>query len=409
MALALNWGWHQFRINGRLPRPQRSQTRPPSSITESLGGRQARNSSTPRTKKIRNAGILLAALALIAVTLATIATSEIQAHRATGKGITLHSDNGQARGLWASGTHFYVSDPEDDHVYAYRRTDGERDTTKEISLHSDNQDAKGIWGDETHLWVADTEDKLLYAYSLQGGSRVATQDVTLQDANADARGLTGTKEEDGVRLLYVLDQEDNHVYAYKLQANTAAHNAYESFGIGDETNVPWGVRENADAHHGYYETAWVTNSGRIFAHDHEDEGSQGNSDYGSRIQIKDIRLDADNLTHRGAWSDGEFIWVVDEDDQKLYVYHLDSIGGTATSHASNGRSAESGRERTAGTAESARTSGATNQQFGTPANCFTTFRPGTRTTDNSKTGTTCRWKIPTGTPGASGPTARPSG
>ena len=298
MALALNWGWHQSRIKGRLPRPQRSQTRPPSSITESLGGRQARNSSTPRTKKIGNAGILLAALALIAITLSITVTPETLAYRVTGEELDLHSDNGQARGLWVSETHFYVSDPEDDHVYAYQRTDGERDTSKEISLHQDNQDPNGIWGDETHLWVADLQDKLLYAYSLQGGSRVATQDVTLHADNTDAKGLTGSKEEDGVRFLYVLDQEDNHVYAYKLEGNTGAYNAYESFDMGDDTENPWGVWNSADAHHGYYETAWVANAGRIYAHNHEDQEDQepqDNSDYGDRLEIRDIRLDDDNL------------------------------------------------------------------------------------------------------------------
>ena len=277
--------------------------------------------------------MLLAALALIAITLSITVTPETLAYRVTGEELDLHSDNGQARGLWASGTHFYVSDPEDDHVYAYRRTDGERDTTKEISLHQDNQDGRGIWGDGTHLWVADAEDKLLYAYGLQGGSRVATQDVTLQDANADARGLTGSKGTDDVRFLYVLDQTDNHVYAYKLENNAAAHNAYESFGIGDETNAPWGVWENADAHHGYYETAWVANAGRIYAHNHEEQEGQepqDNSNYGDRLQLKDIRLDTGNSAHRGTWSDGEFIWVVDEDDQKLYTYHLDNMRRTVS-------------------------------------------------------------------------------
>ena len=98
--------------------------------------------------------------------------------------------------------------------------------------------------------MADPEDKLLYAYSLQGGSRAATQDITLHADNADARGLTGWKGEGDVRFLYVLDQTDNHVYAYKLEGNTGTHNVYESFGIGDDTDAPWGVWENADAHGG---------------------------------------------------------------------------------------------------------------------------------------------------------------
>ena len=80
--------------------------------------------------------------------------------------------------------------------------------------------------------MADAGDKLLYAYSLQDGTRATTQDITLHQGNEHARGLTGWKGDGGVRFLYVLDQEDNHVYAYKLENDTAAHNAYESFGIG---------------------------------------------------------------------------------------------------------------------------------------------------------------------------------
>ena len=69
----------------------------------------------------------------------------------------------------------------------------------------------------------------------------------------------------------------------------------------------------------------MTNAGRIFAHDHEDKGSQDRSNYGDRLKLKDIRLDTENLAHRGIWSDGEIIWVVDQDDQKLYTYHLDNM------------------------------------------------------------------------------------
>ena len=206
---------------------------------------------------------LLAALVLMAVALSITDPPETLAHDLTGQELNLHSDNRQPRGLWANDSHLYVSDPEDDQVYAYQRSDSLRDTSKEISLHTDNQDANGIWGDGTHLWVADSEDKLLYAYVIADGSRATTQDITLHADNADAKGLTGSKRTDDVRFLYVLDQQDNHVYAYKLENNTAVHNDYESFGLGDDTDAPWGVWENADAHHGYYETAWAINSSRI--------------------------------------------------------------------------------------------------------------------------------------------------
>ena len=187
-----------------------------------------------------------------------------------------------------------------DHVYAYQRSDGLRATSKEISLHTDNQDANGIWGDGTHLWVADPEDKLLYAYSLQGGSRAATQDITLHADNADARGLTGWKGEGDVRFLYVLDPRRTTTYtptnSKETPAPTTSTSPLESATTptlpGEYGKTPTPTAEGV-------RTAWVTNTGRIFAHDHEDEGSQGNSNYGTRLQLKDIRLDTDNLAHRG--------------------------------------------------------------------------------------------------------------
>ena len=64
----------------------------------------------PETGKIRNAGILLAALVLIAAMLATTALPGIQAYQVAGEEVN---------------THFYVSNPHGNHVYDYLRSKGQ--------------------------------------------------------------------------------------------------------------------------------------------------------------------------------------------------------------------------------------------------------------------------------------------
>ena len=159
------------------------------------------------------------------------------------KTVTLHADNADASGLWASATHFYVSDPDDDNIYAYLRADGSRDATKEIALTSDAEDAAGIWSDGTTLWVADDTDHKLYAYTLSSRARDNVKDITLSTDNTDPKGIWGvqnaTLNNTGHRRLdekvTATDDQDNRVGS--LSGELAPRRADDPPGESGETRV----------------------------------------------------------------------------------------------------------------------------------------------------------------------------
>ena len=75
-----------------------------------------------------------------------------------------------------------MADDEDDKLYAYAlsggtRQDGTGSTTDmELNLHTDNGDAAGIWSDETTIWVANNGNtqaspNKVFAYTLTDGAR----------------------------------------------------------------------------------------------------------------------------------------------------------------------------------------------------------------------------------------------
>ena len=107
----------------------------------------------------------------------------------TSKEFTLHADNGSPRGLWSDGTTIWVADNEDDHLYAYTLSGGARDTSKEFALHADNYDAAGLWSDGTTIWVGNTTNTLgrpIFAYALNGGARDTNKEFV---PNLSASGL----------------------------------------------------------------------------------------------------------------------------------------------------------------------------------------------------------------------------
>ena len=51
---------------------------------------------------------------------------------------------------------------------------------------------------------------------------------------------------------------------------------------------------------------------KAFAYNHD----------GTRDADRDFDFDSNHQTARGAWSDGEYVWITDRDDNKLYVYEV---------------------------------------------------------------------------------------
>ena len=86
-------------------------------------------------------------------------------------------------GLWSNGTTMFVTDSEDDKVYAYKLSDQTGDSDKEIALDSDNADPEGLWFDGRVLWVVDDADDKVYVYDLPGA----------QPDNTAAEGVPGVR------------------------------------------------------------------------------------------------------------------------------------------------------------------------------------------------------------------------
>ncbi len=197
-------------------------------------------------------------------------------HRPAHLDMDLASEHTEPRGSWGNANTIWVlndgSDPNND-ILAYKRTPegdfGTRDSSKDIDLDaSGNHSGKGVWSDGTTMFVVDESDEKVYAYHLSTGARDEASEFDLDPANDDG----------------------------------------------------WGIWGNTD-------TFWVANDGsdeenKILAYKRTPE-----TEYGERDSAKDIPLNAaGNQDARGIWSDGETMWVVDDDDDRLYAYHLASGG-----------------------------------------------------------------------------------
>ena len=82
-----------------------------------------------------------------------------------------------------------MSDNADDKLYAYALSDFSRDSGKDIDLHSDNGEARGIWSDGATIWVLDRDDEKIYAYLLSDGSRDSGLDIDLDGAGVNYNSI----------------------------------------------------------------------------------------------------------------------------------------------------------------------------------------------------------------------------
>ena len=187
--------------------------------------------------------------------------------RASSRDITAHSANNDIGYLWTDSQTIWVSDFEDDRLYAYRLSDGSRQTSREFDLHTDNASGIGFWSDGTIVWVADSHDNQVYAYTLDDGTRQESKEFDLDRTNERSVGIWS----DGYTV-WVADSADGKLYAYGLQ--TGERQASRDF------NTPW---------------------------------------------------DAGNRNISGITSSGRTMWVVDSLDKKVYSYNMPLSADTTLS------------------------------------------------------------------------------
>ena len=136
--------------------------------------------------------------------------------------------------------------------------------------------AYGIWSDGTTMWVAhrpevergDTSSAKLFAYNMSTKQRDSTKDFNTLDAagNDNPRGLWS----DG-SIMWVVDQSDEKIYAYDMDT---------------KARVP-------------------------------------SRDFNSLARVNEDDEDPDAYPV-GIWSDGDIMWVADNDDEKIYAYDLNT-------------------------------------------------------------------------------------
>ena len=153
-----------------------------------------------------------------------------------GRSIYLDSDNSNPAGAWSDGDTIWVSDSEDDKLYAYDLASKQRKSAKDITLVNANADPGGIWGDGGTIWVLDKVDKHVYAYSRGQGNRKPAKEFRPVPVNDD---LSGGLAGHGLRF-WVVDTNDEKVYAYgklntppTFDVPSATFNIHYSLG-GDE-------------------------------------------------------------------------------------------------------------------------------------------------------------------------------
>ena len=169
----------------------------------------------------------------------------------------MHADNNRAGDIWSNGTILWVTDYDDNKLYAYRMSDGSHLPGRDIALDAANTDPEGVWSDGTTMWVSDDGDEKVYAYTLtnNGANRNARRDFNLAPGHLSVRDLWS----DG-RTMWAVDVRDEKLYAYTLTSTGATYEpvldlplfaGLEARGIWSDGDVMWVADHSPTAIHEY--------------------------------------------------------------------------------------------------------------------------------------------------------------
>ncbi len=244
----------------------------------------------------------------------------------------LDSGNDWPTGLWSDGAVLWILENgqgADDDVYAYDPETGERLEEREFTLADTNRAPRGIWSDRETVWVSDSGRDRVFAYTLASGARDESREIELAERNGDARGIWSDSE-----TMSVLDGSKNALFAYDLETGALLGEYALGSANGDARDL-WsdGV------------TVWVSDHGakRLFAYrlPARAEAPAEDAEAAALEQVRDEEFTelsgASNNSPRGIWSDGDFMYVADESDDKVYTYNMsDAIDARLASLALSG-------------------------------------------------------------------------
>ncbi len=217
------------------------------------------------------------------------------------RGFDLHSDHNTPEGVWSDGSTMWVLSDSggSSKLMAYGLATGSRQSAKDITLASYNAKPQGIWSDGTIMWVADWDDEKLYAYNLDAGTRMSGNDIVLDDHNTAPRGILG-----GASVIFVVDVSDDYVYAYNRANGERWH--FKEFHLHSSNDQAWGILWQDGSY-------WVSDFDDQMLYRYTDLGS------GQWASGPALRLPLENADARGIWTDGETIWIVDDNDSHVYA------------------------------------------------------------------------------------------
>ena len=257
--------------------------------------------------------------------------------------------NNGPEGLWSDRTTLWVSDREDDIIYAYSLSTKARDDSKDFNTlrAAGNTIPRGLWSDGTTMWVADVQDDKLYAYNLFTKVRDDLKDFTTLAAagNGDSAGLWS----DGITM-WVADAK---IYAYSSACPPYQSDVVVTGRTSDSLTISWtrvSGQTHAISHNG---GTTYTEAGSVNTYTFIDLSSD--TEYRLRVRatntggsvesmivadrtapVTQATLSSNRCTTLdftisrvneytygvGLWSDGNTLWVADDENIKIYAYNL---------------------------------------------------------------------------------------
>ncbi len=227
-------------------------------------------------------------------------------------------------GMWSDGTTLWVlenGDGADDGIYAYDLESGERLENREFELDERNRAPRGVSSDRTVIWISDSGQEKLFAHDLKTGERLPERDIALAERNHDARGIWS-----GDEPVWVLDGGKDSLFAYDLGSS----DLLGEFALDDANGDPHGIWSDGVG-------VWVSDHGakRLIAYrlptlPDDEEASDGEAKELERVRDEEFGQSreltkASNNSPRGIWSDGDFMYVADESDDKAYTYNMPDV------------------------------------------------------------------------------------
>ena len=220
-------------------------------------------------------------------------------------------------GMWSDGATLWLAENgagAADAIYAYDLKTRERVEDREFALAEANRAPRGLWSDRQVIWVSDSGRNRLFAYSLDHGARLEERDIALAERNSDARGIWSDGE-----TMWVLDGRADRLFAYNLESGELL----AEYALASTNGDPHGIWSDRV-------TVWVSNHDpkRLFAYRlpaPEGPAAEGAEPHDLE-RVRDEEFGelsrASNNSPRGIWSDGDFMYVADESDDRVYTYNM---------------------------------------------------------------------------------------